>query len=291
MFAKTLTNVIVTATVLCGCNPDETKVTVETSALKSAVEGNVAAAKVEKRLDSEIPFESKDSEKGRVVSQLIRLNYITADEAQKSVEAFKDPNGLFHVLERINAILVTDTQENINRMLEIIKELDVPKPVLEDVFERQIKYAKATDIKTYLETIVTEPPQPIRLLNLNNRPGLNKPGSPPSTPNAVLTANVSDADRGMIRGKVLIVADDRSNKLIIITAKTNMGFFDKVISALDVETTPEFDVDVIRLKYAEAEDVEKMRDDAQPDAGGLACAHAAASRRCEFFGLQQLQPR
>ena len=205
MFAKTLTTVIVTATVLCGCNPDETKVTVKASALKSAVEGNM-------------------------VSQLIRLNYITVDEAQKSVERFKGPNGLFQVFERNNSILVTDTQENINRMLETIKELDVPTPILEETFKRQIKYAKATDIKTYLETIVTESQKE------NQRRG----AAPKS--NAVLTASISDADRGMIRGKVMIVADDRSNKLIIITAKTNMDFFDKVITALDVETTPEFDV-------------------------------------------------
>ena len=222
-------------------------------------------------------------EKGRVVSQLIRLEHMSAEDAQKAAEGFKDPNGLFQVFERNNAILVTDTQENINRMLEIIKELDVPIPIQDETFERQIKFAKATDIKTYLETIVTEsqkenqkagaapkssgspgfaktaaPPQPTRLLNLNNRP---KPEPPPSTPNAVLTAAISDADRGMIRGKVLIVADERSNKLIIITAKTNMDFFDKVITALDVETTPEFDVDVVRLKYAEAEDVEKMLND------------------------------
>ena len=224
-------------------------------------------------------------EKGRVVSQLIRLEHMSAEDAQKAAEGFKDPNGLFQVFERNNAILVTDTQENVNRMLEIIKELDVPIPIQDETFERQIKFAKATDIKTYLETIVTEsqkenqkagaapkssgspgfaktaaPPQPTRLLNLN-RPGLNKPEPPPSTPNAVLTAAISDADRGMIRGKVLIVADERSNKLIIITAKTNMDFFDKVITALDVETTPEFDVDVVRLKYAEAEDVEKMLND------------------------------
>jgi len=224
-------------------------------------------------------------EKGRVISQLIRLNHITAEEAQKAIEGFKDPNGLFQVFERNNAILVTDTQENVNRMLEIIKELDVPNPVLEEVFVREVKYALATDIKTYLETIVTESqkddqkgaatvkssgspgfarpaaPQPNRLLNLNNRPGLNKPEPTPSTPNAVLTAAVSDADRGMIRGKVLIVADERSNKLIIITAKTNMDFFDKVISTLDVETTPEVSIEVIRLKYAEAEDVESMLND------------------------------
>ena len=224
-------------------------------------------------------------EKGRVISQLIRLEHITAEEAQKACEGFKDPNGLFQVFERNNAILVTDTQENVNRMLEIIKELDVPNPVLEDVFVRQIKFAVATDIKTALETIVTEsqkenektaavpkasgapgfsrptaPPTGNRLLNLNNRPGLNKE-PPPPTPNAVMTANVSDADRGMIRGKVLILADERSNKLIVITAKTNMDFFDKVIETLDVETTPEVSVEVIRLKYADAEEVASMLND------------------------------
>ena len=225
-------------------------------------------------------------EKGRVISQLIRLDHITADEAQKAVEGFKDPNGLFQVFERNNAILVTDTQENVNRMLEIIKELDVPNPVLEEVFVHEVKYATATDIKTFLETIVTESqkddqkaaasvktsggpgfarptatPQPNRLLNLNNRPGLNKPEPPANTPNAVLTAAVSDADRGMIRGKVLIVADDRSNKLIVITSKTNWEFFKRIIESLDVETEPDEDVKVHQLKHAEAEEVASMLND------------------------------
>ena len=239
------------------------------------------------RTAMEMPATNAIPEKGRVISQLIRLRHITAEEAQKALEGFKDPNGLFQVFERNNTILVTDTQENINRMLEVVRELDVANPVLEDVFVRQIQYAVATEIKTALETIVTESqkegqqatsgpktsgapgftsarsatPQPGRLLNLHNRPGLNKPEPAPATPNVTMMAQVSDADRGMIRGKVLILADDRSNKLIIITTKTNMDFFDKVIETLDVETTPEVNVEVIRLKYAESEDVASMLND------------------------------
>lgn len=239
------------------------------------------------RTAMEMPATNAVPEKGRVISQLIRLRHITAEEAQKALEGFKDPNGLFQVFERNNTILVTDTQENINRMLEVVRELDVANPVLEDVFVRQIQYAVATEIKTALETIVTESqkegqqatsgpkasgapgftsarpatPQPGRLLNLHNRPGLNKPEPAPATPNVTMMAQVSDADRGMIRGKVLILADDRSNKLIIITTKTNMDFFDKVIETLDVETTPEVNVEVIRLKYAESEDVASMLND------------------------------
>lgn len=223
-------------------------------------------------------------EQGRVVSQMIVFKNIEVSEAQKALEGFKAPEGLFQVFERTNAILVTDTQENINRMLEVVRAIDIATPVTEDVFVRQIEYALATDIKTHLETIVTEsqkenqPKQSgpkssgapgfsssssssagSRLLNLNNRPGIKgRQQEPERTPNADLVAAVSDADRGMIRGKVLILADERSNKLIVITNKSNMDFFDRVIKTLDVETTPEVQIEVIRLKYAEAEDVESM---------------------------------
>lgn len=224
-------------------------------------------------------------EKGKVISQLIRLEHITAEEAQKAMEGFKDPAGLFQVFERNNSILVTDTQENINRMLEIVHELDVANPVTEDVFVRQIQYAVATDIKTALETIVSESqkdsqqqaksgpkesgtpgfssrqPTPSQGSRLLNRSGSKPPDPPAATPNATMTAAVSDADRGMIRGKVLILADERSNKLIVITAKSNMDFFDKVIETLDVETTPEVSVEVVRLKYADAEEVASMLND------------------------------
>ena len=224
-------------------------------------------------------------EKGQVVSQLITFHNIAVAEAQKALEGFKDPNGLFQVFERTNAILVTDTQENINRMLEIAKAIDIATPVLEDVFVRQIKFAVANDIKTSLETIVTESqkesqtkevapkssgapgfgtrasqPMGSRLLNLHNRPGVNQP-PPAPTPNETMLAAVSDADRGMIRGKVLILSDERSNKLIIVTSKANMDFFDKVIEQLDVETTPPTVVKVYRLKYADAEDVSDMIND------------------------------
>ena len=225
-------------------------------------------------------------EKTRVISQLIQFQYITVAEGQKALEGFKDPSGLFQVFERTNAILVTDIQENVNRMLEIVKLIDIESPVVEDVFVRQIEYAVANDIKTLLEEIVTASQeekradavgtnrsgspgfsrtnttttQP-RLLNLNNRPGGNQQPNGENFSNPTVTAAISDADRGMIRGKVLIKADERSNKLIVITSPANMKFFDKVIKTLDVATTPEVEIQVIRLKYAVAEDVEQMLND------------------------------
>ena len=219
---------------------------------------------------------------GNVVSVMIPFKNISAkDEAEKALEGFKTDSGLLQVFERTNSILVTDTQQNINRMLQIAQAIDIATPVLETVFVRQIKNASASEIQTALQKIVDDamkyqekdgktqqtaanqkgsatPATPARSL-LKSPAGANTPAAPATLESIV--SSISDADRGMIRGRVLIVPDERSNKLIIVTSKANMDFFDKVIEALDVETTPDVKVEVIRLKYANAEDVSDMIND------------------------------
>ena len=224
--------------------------------------------------------ETKLGESGKVVSMMIPFTNMTAEDAQKVLEGFKSNAGLLIVFERTNKILVTDTEQNINRMLEIARAIDVAAPVTEQVFVRQIKNASVDEVQKALQAIVddamkwqeknkapTNPSaqqqQPFRPLPRRGLLGRNQPAQPQPQPvsNESLVMTVSDADRGMIRGKVLIVPDERSNKLIIITSKANMDFFDKVIEQLDVETTPDTVVKVYRLKYADAEDVSDMIND------------------------------
>ena len=216
-------------------------------------------------------------ESTRVVSLVVPFRNISVEEAQKALEGFKSANGVLLVFERTNSIIITDTEANINRMREIARMIDITTPVTENVYVRQIHNAAAADIKTALEAIVQKskeelekdgkqpktaaqssaPRSPFasRLMNRNNP----QPTAPVNQPSIV--TSVSDADRGMIRGKVLILSDERSNKLIIVTSKSNMDFFDKVIEQLDIETTPPTVVKVYRLKYADAEDVSEMIND------------------------------
>lgn len=227
--------------------------------------------------------DTKLGESGKVVSMMIPFTNMTAEDAQKVLEGFKSNSGLLIVFERTNKILVTDTEQNINRMLEIARAIDVAAPVTEQVFVRQIKNASVEDVQKALQAIVddamkwqeknkaptnpsSQQQQPFgnRLMPRRGLLGRNQPQAQPAPQpvnNESLVMTVSDADRGMIRGKVLIVPDERSNKLIIITSKANMDFFDKVIEQLDVETTPDTVVKVYRLKYAEAEDVSDMIND------------------------------
>ncbi len=219
---------------------------------------------------------------GKVVSMFITFKNIPVDEAKTALEGLKSQKGLLLVYERIGKILVTDTRMNINRMREVSRQIDVGTPVNENVFVRQIVNASVQDIKAALEQIVQESQKALeksgnaaKNVNHNNSrfgfnrspgssllrrtgPNGNQPQQPQNQNVESLVTSVSDADRGMIRGKVLIMADERSNKLVVVTAKTNMDFFDKVIKELDVETTPDTVVKVYRLKYAESEDVSDM---------------------------------
>ena len=89
-----------------------------------------------------------------------------------------------------------------------------PKPVDECVFVRQMKYADATDVKDYIATLIIEEQKKVVVGCEANAVGVNG---------------------GMIRGKLVVIADEDTNKLIIVTSKPNMDFLDQVIEQLDVE--------------------------------------------------------
>ena len=219
-------------------------------------------------------------ESTKVVSLMLPFKNIGVEDAQKALEGFKSASGILLVFERTNAILITDTEQNINRMREIAKAIDIANPVTEVVEYIQIKNASATEIKQVIDAIVQESqkeqeangkknntvqqqqqPRPAFGTSLlRPRPGQQQQPQAPVN-NESMFIGVSEADRGMIRGKVVTIADERSNKILIITNASNMKFFKDVIEALDVETTPDTVVKVYRLKYAEAEDVSDMIND------------------------------
>ncbi|OVE76181.1 type II secretion system protein GspD [bacterium E08(2017)] len=212
-------------------------------------------------------------ETGKLVSQMITLKHIDIPEAQKVILPFKHAYGVVHALERSNSLLVTDTQAVVNRMMQIIKYIDQPIVAREEPNVVQIRYAKASDIKAKLEEIIKDSQaeqnkaKTIATAKKTGAPGMNRatipgvirPQAPPRAETAeVMTLAAELAERGVIKGKVQIIADERTNLLIIITRPENMKFFDRIIEVLDVETSPDVIVEVFRLEFADSEEVAKM---------------------------------
>ena len=210
-----------------------------------------------------------------LVSEVISLKHIDPAEAQKAIQGLIHPYGKVLPLERINSLLVADAGVNINRIKDILLRIDQPLDIKESIHILQMRNSKATEIKTKLEEIIADQKdkekQPtVRRLRDSGAPGVDTTPTIPTIPGVIrarpttpagTTAAPAEAeaeDGRMIRGNVKIIADDRTGSLIIITRPENMRFFEQVVAALDVPTAPDVAVEVIRLEYADAEEVASM---------------------------------
>ena len=228
-----------------------------------------------------------DTNNAALISQMIPLKHIEAAEAQRAIQPLQHSYAQAHVFEGINSLLLTDTAANINRVMQVIAMVDQPIEAREEPIVVQIHYAKASEIKAKLEQILAEAQgeqkSTVQRQRESGAPGVEPTpaGDIPSvTPGGIIRAprrgsaesraDVADeVDRGIIRGQVKIVDDDRTNILIIITRPENMSFFEKIIKVLDVETSPDVLVRIFRLEFAEAEKIAGMLNDligaASPD--------------------------
>ena len=243
-----------------------------------------------------------------MVSQMIPLQHVEIAEIKQAIEPLKSPFGQIHLFERTNSILVTDTSMNVSRIVQVVRYIDQPAEAREEPNVIVVRFAKASDIKAKLEEIIADSQKESE--KKSTVPAAKRSGSPgveTATIPGVIRARrvaqaieaalpaeiIEQAERGIIRGKVQIVADDRTNILIIITRPENMGFFEKIIKVLDVETDPDVMVRVFRLEFAEADKVAGMLNDligaagGDEDTGGAAGVAAGAESGGESAALKE----
>mgnify|MGYP003730645975 CR=1 FL=1 len=208
-------------------------------------------------------------DKAELVTQMIPLKNIEINDAQKVIKEIMHQYGKIIPLEKNNSILITDTAAVINRILQVIRYIDQPMEIPEETNVMVIRFAKASDIKKKLEEIIADSQKEAMKATVprqkesgqpgvvppQNIPGVIRATREPSQKTTETSTLAEQAERGIIVGKVKIIADDRTNLLIIITRPENMKFFDKIVKVLDVETEPDVIVKIFRLEYADAEQV------------------------------------
>lgn len=211
------------------------------------------------------PLEKDISATDHLVSRVVELKHLEMTEAQNAIQSFLHPYAKIIPLERVNCLLITETANNLKRIMEILEIIDQPIESREELRIFQIKYAKASEIQSKIESIIADTQakdaksrvisRQLTAARLPFQPA--PPGQPsPSVPGGTTTETSSGAfDRGLIQSKVKMVADDRINSLIIITRKEQFVFLDNIIKALDQKIEPDVNIKVITLEYADAKDV------------------------------------
>jgi len=234
------------------------------------------------------PFPETD----QLVSQIITLRYIEMAEAQTVIQGFLHGYGKIQPLERANSLLVTETAINLQRILDILQLIDQPTEARVETRIYELKYAEAGKIAGRLNELIQDSQAK------DERPQVAMPAQPVPTPPAppgVIRATRTPraaaepqteleaalAERGIVQGKVKIVADERTNILIVISRPPNFAFFDKIVAILDRPVDPEVIVRVLALEYAKAEEIASILNEfigaakAETKATGAAAAAGA----------------
>ncbi len=191
-----------------------------------------------------------------LVSQIVELRHLSTTEVQPILQGLLHAYGKIQPLERANSLLVTDTAANLQRVMQILEYLDRPATSRVETRVYELHFAEAGQVAARINELIAESQQAQagaaagRTVVIQTPPGVIR-----ARPAAAATATEIDmAERGLVTGKVKIVADERTNILIVIAEPTNFLFFDKIVAVLDRAVEPEVLVRVYPLEYASAEE-------------------------------------
>ena len=209
------------------------------------------------------PFSTLTAEQlpdlGQYVTHVVQLKYVKPSEMVPILTPFqKLPNAILPI-ESNQMLVLRDNTENVKRMLEMIEKLDVaiPSEFVSEVIP--IKFAKVSDIAAALNSLssggggttvgtrtttpTTTAPRPGQP---GYQPGIPQPGVPSPTGTPSATSSFSERLQQIIRraasatgelqilGTTKIVADERSNSLLVFASRTDMEMIKDIVAKLDV---------------------------------------------------------
>ena len=175
----------------------------------------------------------------RFVTRMHRLGHISADDAANVLGKFKSKEADITVYGPGNMIIVTDSGTNIRRMFQILEEIDVGSSG-DQIFIEPIHYASATDVEKRIN----------ELFDIKSGGGGGAPSTPKSGGGSTTGAAPSSIGGDLHVAK--IVADDRSNSIVIVSTERAYLRILELIKRIDVPQTGEGEIHVLPLQHADA---------------------------------------
>ena len=160
---------------------------------------------------------------GKVATKIFQLDFLRVGEFGGVIQSILNPNLSGAVqLPNANAILITDSVSNLQRVELLAQQLD--KPIMSGSKPKfyPVRNSKASDLVGKIRTILAGPLQQ------------------------------------QIGSATTYTADDRTNQIILVTDARQHAFFDDLINQLDVKSDPNTRNEVIPLKHAAAKDVASL---------------------------------
>jgi general secretion pathway protein D len=180
----------------------------------------------------------------RHVRVILGMNLGEARQVAGVLGHFKSKDADITVFPGGNLLIITDTGTNIRRMMQIVEEIDVGASG-DQMWIEPIHYAAASEVASRVN----------ELFDLK--------GGDKAKPGGAAAADGHVAK---------VVADDRSNSLVIVASERAYLRILEFIKRMDVPQTGEGEIHVLPLQHADATELTKTLNEIVQGAGGGAVA-------------------
>jgi general secretion pathway protein D len=174
----------------------------------------------------------------RFVTRMLRLRAGNADELAGVLAKFKSKEGAVEAYAPGNLLIITDTGAQIHRMQTIIDQIDVGGSG-DQIWIEPIHYAAASDIQKRID----------ELFDI-------KSGSSTPAPGGKGTTTTTGAGGGDLH-VTKIIADDRTNSLLIVSTEKAYLRMLEIIKRMDVPQSEGGEIHVLPLQHADAVELTK----------------------------------
>ncbi len=167
-----------------------------------------------------------------VITRLVSLKYVSAPDVQQIISQLVSPDGLVNAYTGTNSLILIDAEDNIERLLRIIDQLDVPFSNREMTII-PIQHADVEDMAQKLNDILGEGKKDSPADQV--RAAMREPGqsAPPAGGGAVApraTTGKTISARGL---EPKIIPDQRTNSLIVVADDETTARIRALVSQLD----------------------------------------------------------
>ncbi len=216
---------------------------------------------------SDIPVKSGNNpdeipKNAEIVTQIIPIRFVEARQLVSDLTSFVSPQATVVANEAGNSIVITDTQQNIRHLIQIIKAIDDSAEAETEIQVFQLKYASPTDVANELASVFpsssgsgSTSQSPIRFGGGFGGGGLARffGGGGGGGPfggggGGGGGASSSQTDRIRKETQVSAVADSRIQAVIVTAPKDLMEEIANMMKELDVPSTRDQDVYVFQMK-------------------------------------------
>ena len=199
--------------------------------------------------------ESKPPAEDRMVPQIVQLKHVDAQEINDIVSKLASTNAQIIIYQPNNTMIITELASNLRKLLSLIKDLDIPGGQ-EQLWTYQVIHAEATDIAQKIQEVFEVGENKPNTRNNNNKRNNrrnNRKRVKNKKPSSAESSSVGDSDLEARVSKV--IADERTNRLLIKANARSYARVKSLIAKLDIPVEGDGQVHIHQLNHAKAADL------------------------------------